>query len=338
MNAELKYIIKSAAERMGIDITLRRASPNEIVLTESGKIIADDKSGRTYFRFTYRDGDYIAGIPGRDKISANYAYLLHGLIENSGSADIALGMNDYLKKIVLGDCSKLQVQKFHVKFNVPDIPCYSLVVSAPKGSEDDVMNVLESYSSNSLDTPFATKDGIFVFVKFIDTPVETEYQSSGEFANYLQQSLFEELGISVSVGVGTVVKHLSEINTSYQQAFDALKMSRIFNSKGSVHSYKEYVLIKMLEDIPKARLKDYLAILSSEESKQIFGDEDMLNTAEEFLDNSLNVSETARELFMHRNTLIYRLDKIEKATGLNIKSFSDAVTFRVITILNKILN
>jgi carbohydrate diacid regulator len=64
----------------------------------------------------------------------------------------------------------------------------------------------------------------------------------------------------------------------------------------------------------------------------------MVLTAEEFLDSSLNVSETARKLYLHRNTLIYRLDKLEKETGLNIRQFSDAITFRLITILSKLLS
>ena len=63
----------------------------------------------------------------------------------------------------------------------------------------------------------------------------------------------------------------------------------------------------------------------------------MVNTAEEFLENSLNVSETSRNLFMHRNTLMYRLDKIERVMGLNLRKFSDAVTFRIITILFKLV-
>jgi carbohydrate diacid regulator len=70
---------------------------------------------------------------------------------------------------------------------------------------------------------------------------------------------------------------------------------------------------------------------------EVFEDEEMLNTAEEFLLSSLNVSETSRNLYMHRNTLLYRLDKIEKATGLNIRLFSDAVSFRVLSVLYKLL-
>ena len=72
-------------------------------------------------------------------------------------------------------------------------------------------------------------------------------------------------------------------------------------------------------------------------AREIFNDEEMINTAEEFLENSLNVSETSRKLYLHRNTLTYRLDKIERATGLNIRKFSDAVTFRLITILSRLV-
>ena len=93
----------------------------------------------------------------------------------------------------------------------------------------------------------------------------------------------------------------------------------------------------MLESVPENKLAEYLAELTDEASEEIFEDEEMLTTAEEFLESSLNVSETSRNLYMHRNTLLYRLDKIEKATGLNIRLFSDAVSFRVLTILHKLL-
>ena len=78
-------------------------------------------------------------------------------------------------------------------------------------------------------------------------------------------------------------------------------------------------------------------MLMDANAKEVFEDQEMVTTAEEFLDNSLNVSETSRKLYLHRNTLTYRLDKIEKNTGLNIRKFSDAVTFRLITILSKLV-
>lgn len=104
-----------------------------------------------------------------------------------------------------------------------------------------------------------------------------------------------------------------------------------------MHTYREFILIKMLEDIPEGKLGDYLSVLLDKEAKELLRDEEMVNTAEEFLENSLNVSETSRNLFMHRNTLMYRLDKIERVMGLNLRKFSDAVTFRIITILFKLV-
>ena len=109
------------------------------------------------------------------------------------------------------------------------------------------------------------------------------------------------------------------------------------NSKGEIHTYKEYVLVKMLEDLPKYKLNEYLETLLESGASGIFSDQEMTNTAEEFLENSLNISETSRNLYLHRNTLTYRLDKIEKMTGLNIRKFSDAVTFRLITILSRLV-
>ena len=111
----------------------------------------------------------------------------------------------------------------------------------------------------------------------------------------------------------------------------------IFDAKGEVHSYREYLLVKMLEDVPKSRLKEYTEQFRVSRAEEVLEDREMSATAEAFLESSLNLSETARNLFMHRNTLTYRLDKIERITGLDIRKFSDAVTFRVITILYRLL-
>ena len=114
-------------------------------------------------------------------------------------------------------------------------------------------------------------------------------------------------------------------------------MGNIFGVQSSVYTYKDYVLVKMLEDLPKYKLQEFLDILEETEAKSMLADQEMIATAEEFLNTSLNVSETSRNLYMHRNTLMYRLDKIERATGLDIRKFQDAMTFRLIMILHKLL-
>ena len=337
MDSDLIYIINSVTEKTGIQFSVvpyADESSAEVRAVPRGSTLK--KGGKTYFRFTFRSAEYIAAVTGDDGVSENYAFLLRELLENSSGAEAFPRMSEYLKKIMFGECGTMQIEKFHTKFNIPDIACYALVISYPQEYAGEIMNVLNSYANNSLDTPLDTDDGFYAFVKFTEQG-EAEYQSTGEYAEYLVQSVFEELGAHITVGVGTVAPHLTELNQSYRQALTALKMSRVFNDRGAVHSYKEYVLVKMLQELPRAKLREYLDVLTGEEGKEIFGDPDMVGTAEEFLENSLNVSETSRKLFMHRNTLIYRLDKIEKSTGLNIKNFSDAVTFRIVSILGKLL-
>ena len=90
--------------------------------------------------------------------------------------------------------------------------------------------------------------------------------------------------------------------------------------------------------MPAISVINYYNVLVDGDAKSIFADPDMLGTAEKFLENNLNVSETARKLYMHRNTLTYRLDKIQRATGLDIRNFSDAITFRLCSLLYKISN
>ena len=333
MDGELNYIIKTVGEKTGIEFRVSAALKERTrESADRGAIVA--RGGKTYFQFSFKGGEYLAEIKGDDRASFNYAYLLHNLLENLGSGDISLGFTEYLKKILLGECGKLQAQKFHVKFNVPDVPCCAMAISYPKKFKEETLTLLEGYSGNMLDTAVDTEDGCFALVKFLQ-PAD---QPVGEYAEFLAQSFSEELGFSVKIGVGTSVPHLSELNSSYRQALSALEMSDVLKSSGAVHSYKEYVLFKMLEDLPRSKLDEYFSVLTGGDAESVFDDPDMMDTAEEFLESSLNVSETARKLYMHRNTLIYRLDKIEKATGLNVKNFSDAFTFRVVTMLAKLLD
>ena len=117
----------------------------------------------------------------------------------------------------------------------------------------------------------------------------------------------------------------------------AIRYAETFSVRGKIHSYREFVLVKMVEELSSYKQEEYRSELMDSLAQEVFEDEELLATAEEFLLSDLNVSETSRNLYMHRNTLSYRLDKIEKSTGLNIRHFSDAVSFRVLSILYKLL-
>lgn len=340
MYSELKKIIHNISENTGIHLSVYTADGKPLfaegysVSKDFNGIEQDDASDMTKFRAQYRDVQYIFSIPGTGSVQKNYAYLLADMIENSASRAVNLPKGEFIRRILLGECAASDIQKYRVKYSVPELPCFALAVS-PEGKISDALTLLSQYTDNGADCAVSISGKLCAVVKFMGE--DSEYQSAVDFATFLGRSLYEELGVRAHIGVGGTFRRFDDVGISYQQASTALRMSSVFKSKGFVHSYREFVLIKMLEEMPESKLSEYLSILLEGDAKELLKDEDMVNTAEEFLDKSLNVSETSRTLYMHRNTLMYRLDKIERVMGLNLRKFSDAVTFRLITILNKLV-
>lgn len=223
-----------------------------------------------------------------------------------------------------------QAERFLTRFSLSDAPCFALELLPEKRLHEAYEHILGCLEG--ADMAVVIEDRIAI-VKFIE-----EGQNAFEYGQFLSQSLYEETGIRASVGIGCEMKRFSDISTSYHQAAAAVRMSAVFHGRNEVHSYREYLLVRLLEDLPRSKLEEYIEQFRISGAEAILGDEVMESTAEEFLQTSLNVSETSRNLYMHRNTLLYRLEKIENATGLNLRKFSDAVTFRIITIVYKLLN
>lgn len=234
-----------------------------------------------------------------------------------------------LRMILLGEGGSLNAARFLTRFDFADGACYAVDI-IPERRTEEVTSHVERCLEGTRDM------AVRMDAKRVAAVIFSE-EAPLEFARVLALSLYEELGVKASVGVGNVVHSFAEIALSYEQAQTAVRMSALFHSKGEVHAYREYLLVRLLEDVPQSRLKEYYAQFGIAGTEGVFGDADMLETAEAFLENSLSVAETSRSLYMHRNTLMYRLDKIARETGLDIRSFSDAVTFRVMSILYRLL-
>ena len=334
---ELKKIVKEISEKLGVEISYypEKSKPVGAITCDRPFESVTDDGTHTFFRFYFKSVGYIGVLNGASVAEKNYASLLPVYIESFIDRESELSKTEYLKRILLGECSSLGIYKYGVRYSVRGSACFAIVIRVPKMMKE-TLAVIEQYGGNSLDTAVAINNGTCVLVKYLDN-TENEYQSSVDYAEFLAQSLKEELGLDCVVGVGPTVRDLKDVAHSYARAENAIRYADLFEEKGRVHSYREFVLVKMLEDIPESKLDAYFSELADEHVKEIFNDEEMLGTAEEFLRSNLNVSETSRNLYMHRNTLIYRLDKIEKATGLNIRSFSDAVSFRVLTVIHRLL-
>jgi len=263
------------------------------------------------------------------------AQLLKVLAENHFSKDNEKTEQEFFRALIMGEISDAQFKRFSYKFSLPMAQCFVMLVTCDEKYQSDVGGVLKNYCGKHDEIVFIDGKSC-ALIKFVDALCK-EYQSSTELASYLARSVYDELGVEIKIAVGGTVGGARELAYSYQQAVTTARIARQTGSKESVHSYKEYCFFQMLEDLPKYKLNEYLSVVMGADSSEIFEDSEMVDTAETFLDNNLNVSETARVLFLHRNTLTYRLDKIEQVTGLNLRKFSDAVTFRLITSLKSLL-
>ena len=329
-----KYI----KEKSGIDVGFLKGddtADNIRDFTASGKgVFSDAAAGKTFFIIHFRGKNTVAFITGAGETENKLALLISEIAENFFVKE-GLNRAEFIRSLLLGEMSTAQIGRYAAVFSFPKYPAFVMLFVYSAGDAEDVKNVFLNYGVNSADVFVPLSQTECAVVKFCDR-LSDEYRSQGEYAEYLKQTVYEETGVSLSIYIGGKVDRIADLPVSFTQAKAAREFDPNAGEFGEIHSYKEYALMGLIEEIPKNKLKEYLAILTDENSKEIFTDKEMVTTAEEFLNNSLNVSETARILYLHRNTLIYRLDKIEKATGLNIRKFSDAVTFRLITYLNKL--
>ena len=158
------------------------------------------------------------------------------------------------------------------------------------------------------------------------TDLKTE-EDALHLAKTIVDNLHAEAMVRVRVGYGNTVNTLQDIAKSYQEAKMALEVGRIFNVEEETISYGKLGIGRLIYQLPMSLCEMFI--------KEIFGernidlDDETMVTIQKFFENSLNISETARQLYIHRNTLVYRLERLEKMIGLDIRKFEDAMTFKI---------
>ncbi len=133
---------------------------------------------------------------------------------------------------------------------------------------------------------------------------------------------------SVRVAYGTIITDIKEVSKSYKEAKLALDVGKIFSPEKEVVAYNTLGIGRLIYQLPIPLCRMFIKEIFEDRSPDEF-DEETLVTINKFFENSLNVSETSRQLYIHRNTLVYRLDKLQKSTGLDLRTFEDAITFKI---------
>ncbi|MBQ6373944.1 MAG: helix-turn-helix domain-containing protein [Clostridia bacterium] len=155
-----------------------------------------------------------------------------------------------------------------------------------------------------------------------------------EFAGAFENSFLTESGSTVYIGISDVRDELSGIVDAFEEARSAINVGRIYHNNKHVFVYRNLLLERFLNDVSPDMGASYNSCIFNRNTARLFNDE-MVHTIETFFDNSLNLSETARKLYIHRNTLVYRLEKVQHAIGLDLRNFDDAVTFKMMMLLGK---
>jgi len=152
----------------------------------------------------------------------------------------------------------------------------------------------------------------------------------------MEETLKNELRIKTVIGVGTIADHLRELADSYKEAQTAIEVGKVFDTEKSIMHYENLGIGRLIYQLPTTLCEIFLSEVFKKNSIDSL-DQETLFTINKFFENNLNVSETSRKLFVHRNTLVYRLEKIKKLTGLDLRQFDHAIVFKVALMVRKYL-
>ena len=155
-------------------------------------------------------------------------------------------------------------------------------------------------------------------------------------AQSMEETLKNELRIKTIIGIGTVAERLRELADSYKEAQTAIEVGKVFDTEKSIMHYENLGIGRLIYQLPTTLCEIFLKEVFKKDSLDSL-DQETLFTINKFFENSLNVSETSRKLFVHRNTLVYRLEKIRKLTGLDLRQFDHAIVFRVALMVRQYL-
>ena len=217
-----------------------------------------------------------------------------------------------------------RAKKLHIETSV------NRVVFLIETKDEKDSNALETvkglFAGKSRDFITQVDEKNIILVK--ELKEEEGYEDMEKTANVILDMLNTEAMISVHVSFGTIVNEIKDDSRSYKEAKMALDVGKIFYSDQNVIAYSSLGIGRLIYQLPMPLCKMFIGEIFGENTPDDFDDE-TIATINKFFENSLNVSETSRQLYIHRNTLVYRLDKLEKSTGLDLRVFDDAITFKI---------
>lgn len=308
-----------------------------IDLNESHETFIRD--GYTYKAFgTHQKPEFAVFVQGTDDTASRYANILAITLSNIKTYyDEKYDRNNFIKNVVLdnilpGDIV-IKARELHFNSEVSRVAFLIKIVSANDISAYDVIQNL--FPDKSKDFVFNITETDIVLIKEVKSSIESK--DLEKLARSIADTLSSEFYTRVNVGIGTIVTGVKDLARSFKEAQTALEVGKVFDTDKVIVSYDNLGIARLIYHLPTTLCETFLQEVFKRGSIDAL-DHETLFTIQRFFENNLNVSETSRKLFVHRNTLVYRLEKIKKLTGLDLREFDHAIIFKIALMVRKYLS
>ena len=309
-------------------------------------LAVDLSAGRAFVRdgYTYKPLDNVLHpefsvfVEGTDEMAARYAGILAiSLSDLMQHCDRQYTRGSFIESVVLdsilpGDVFA-KARELHFDTQASRVVLLARIVSASGASAADAIRSL--FPDEQKDFVFHASERDVVIVREIRRDAGSEEPE--DLACAVVDALAEKYDTRAAVGVGTAVVGVRDLARSYKEAQAALEIGEVFDAENAVFRYDDLGIARLISQLPAPLCMQFLGEIFPGGSMESL-DRETLSTIRAFFENSLNVSETARQLFIHRSTLVYRLEKVKKLTGLDLRKFDQAIVFKIALMVRKHLS
>ncbi len=311
------------------------ADMKDILASSEIKVVA----GKTFLAIGPQNHpDSAIFVDGNDENAASFAKLIS--ISLGGIKqyyDVKFDRSNFVKNVILDNIlpGDIYLKTRELGFNNEVSRC-AILIRTQERAEISV--------SESIQALFPDKNKDFVInINETDIALVKEVRQGNEIkdleklARSIVDSLHTEHYVNAVIGIGTIVTGIKDLPRSFKESQIALEVGKVFDTEKTIVTYENLGIARLIYQLPTTLCEMFLREIFKKGS--IVGlDHETLFTIQKFFENNLNVSETSRKLFVHRNTLVYRLEKIKKLTGLDLREFDDAIVFKVALMVKKYLD
>jgi carbohydrate diacid regulator len=245
--------------------------------------------------------------------------------------------DNFIKNLLLDNLLRVDMYTRAEKLHIDtDIKRVVYIIETKHEKDTNALEVVRTlFAGKTKDFITAVDEKSIILVKEVKD--KESYDELDKTAQVIVDMLSTEAMSAVHVAYGTIVSDIKEVSKSYKEAKMALDVGKIFYSDKNVVAYSRLGIGRLIYQLPIPLCQMFIKEIFGGKSPDEFDDE-TLSTINKFFENNLNVSETSRQLYIHRNTLVYRLDKLQKSTGLDLRVFDDAITFKIALMVVKYMN